>query len=134
MADFYPRSFDTRAAWHQNFENVLTTLAAKYNISAGQIAQHSSDNEWIKYWAQARFELDALREQLTSYIATIGGSDVSLDPPVTPNFTSFGTIPAEVPPGIEFRVRELARHIKGHSKYAVADGERMMRILSCALV
>ena len=131
MADYYPAAMTARAAWHQNFENILTTLATKYNILAAQVTAHSADNAWIQYWSQARFEADVFREQLTKYCNSIGGTDPSLDTPTTPNFTSFGTVPAEVPPGIDFRVRELARHIKGHSKYAVADGE-LLGIVSSA--
>lgn len=122
MPDFYPQSMDARAAWHQNFSDNLGTVQAKYNITAAQVAAAVADNTWMQFWVNARHSLDAMRQQLTKYFNEIAGNDPSLDPPAIINIV-IGGGPAEVPPGIEFRTREIARQVKGHSSYSQADGE-----------
>lgn len=122
--DFYPSSRDGRAAWHANFAAQLPgALATKYNIVAGTLAQVAADNAWMQYWVQARNDADALRQQLTQYFNIIAGRDDSLPAPAPINFALAPGSPAEVPPGIEERVREIARQIKGHISYSKADGE-----------
>lgn len=123
MADWYPQGADSRAAWHANWAAQLPALATKYGIAAAATTQVAADNTWMQYWVQARHDADQLKQQLTKYFNEIGGSDPSLDPPAPIDFTLQGTAPAEVPPGIEFRTREIARQIKGHASYATADGE-----------
>lgn len=128
MADFYPASMDARAAWHQNFADNITLLQVKYNLTAAQVAQIQEDNDWIQFWVQARHTLDAQSQQLSKYFNDIAGSDPTIDPPAVINIVISGG-PDEPPPGIEFRTREIARHIKGHSAYSEADGE-MIGIVS----
>ncbi|MFT3745521.1 MAG: hypothetical protein QM785_14665 [Pyrinomonadaceae bacterium] len=119
--DFYPGSMESRASWHVNFANNIGGLATKYNITAPQLAAITADNNWMQFWVAARLVAATFASQLSAYFNSISGNDNSLDPPAVPAI-DFGTPPTEVPPGIEFRVREIARHIKGHSSYAEADG------------
>ena len=122
--DFYPGSMESRATWHSKFAVNVVGLAAKYNITAGQLTAITNDNTWIQFWVALRFTAATFASQLAAYFNSISGNDPSLDPPATPTFElTPGIPPDEVPPGIEFRVREIARHIKGHSSYAEADGE-----------
>jgi hypothetical protein len=114
---------DSRALWHANFAAQIAALAAKYNISAAVLTQIAADNAWIQYWVQARHDADNLKQQLTKYFNEISGSDPTLDPPAPIVFQLQGAAPAEVPPGIEYRTREIARQIKGMANYASADGE-----------
>ncbi len=124
MADWYPESMDARAAWHQTFIAQLTTaLRTKYNITVAQHAAVSADAAWITHWVAMRHEADALRQQLTKYFNDIAGTDPSLDPPAPIVWGFTADPPDEVPPGVEFRARELARQIKGHSSFAEADVE-----------
>lgn len=123
MADYYPAGADSRAAWHANWAAQIVALAAKYNIGAATLAQTAADNAWIQYWAQARHDADQIKQQLTKYFNDVSGNDPSLDPPAPIDFSLKGTAPAEVPPGIEFRTREIARQIKGTVAYSQADGE-----------
>jgi hypothetical protein len=128
MADFYPKGMDARAAWHQNFADNITLLQLKYNLTAAQVAQAAADNTWMQFWVAMRHTLEARNQQVTKYFNDIAGNDPTLDPPAIIDFV-VADGPTEVPPGIEFRTRELARHIKGHSAYAEADGE-MLGIVS----
>lgn len=121
MADYYPFSMTERAVWHANWAANLPGLATKYNITPAQLAAVAADNSWIQFWVAQRSAAATFASQLAAYFNSISGPDNSLDPPATPAF-EIGLTPAEVPPGIEFRVRELARQIKGYSSYAEADG------------
>jgi hypothetical protein len=123
MSDYYAQGMEGRAGWHQNFAMQIPTFQAKYNLTNAQVAQILADAAWVVYWVQARVQADMLMQQLTKYFNGIAGSDPSIDPPAPILFALNGEAPAEVPPGIEFRVREIARHIKGHASYNNADGE-----------
>jgi hypothetical protein len=80
----------------------------------------------MQYWVGARHTFDASGQQLTKYFNTIAGKDASVPVPAT-----FGVQipqvdndpPADVPRGIEKRIRDLAKDIKGRSNYSEADGE-----------
>ena len=48
--DFYPGSMESRATWHSKFAVNVVGLAAKYNITAGQLTAITNDNTWIQFW------------------------------------------------------------------------------------
>jgi len=121
MAEFYPHNMEGKAVWHANLAANIGGLAAKYNITVGQLASIAADNTWMQYWVAKRLAAATFASQLSAYFNSIAGNDPSLDPPEMPLFEQ-NDGPTAVPPGIEFRVREIARHIKGHSSYAEADG------------
>lgn len=124
MPDFYPTNMGDKAAWHANFAANIGGLAAKYNLTAGQLTQIAGDNDWMQFWVSLRFSAATFASQLAAYFNVIAGPDNSLDPPAVPTFelTSSDPPSPEPLPGIEYRVREIARHIKGHSSYSEADG------------
>src|SRR6476620_9543825 len=120
--DFYPSSMDARAAWHVNFiKNLEGDLATKYGIAAALLTALTADKDWIVYWVNARHSADAMSQQLTSYFNTIAGKNDSADAPAAIDWALPPDPPAEVKPGIEKRVRDVAREIKGSLKYAEAD-------------
>ena len=121
--DYYPTNMDALAAWWANFIIQLTALAAKYGIDGTTVGDATKDNDWIQYWVQARHDADNLSQQLTKYFNSISGNDETLEPPAPINWVLQGGVPNERPPGIEFRVRKIARDIKNSMVYAVADGE-----------
>lgn len=115
---------DARAAWHANFnEHLPGALATKYGISAGVVTSVGDDNDFMQYWVAARHSADAQKQQLTQFFNTIAGNDESMDIPVPIDWSLPSPAPTQVPPGIEKRVRDLAREIKGSMNYAPADGE-----------
>jgi hypothetical protein len=123
MADYYPAAMEAKAAWHVNFATHIGVFSAKYNLTPAQLTSIAADRAWMEFWVAQRYAVSTFTSQLTAYFNTISGPDNSLDPPTTPEFTLDGLdAPDAVPPGIEFRVREIARHIKGHSSYSEADG------------
>jgi len=122
QTDFYPSGMDARAAWHLNFANNLPTFITKYAIGAPVAASANSDSDWMQAWVANRHAFDAAGQQLTSYFNTIAGKDSSAPAPVAFLYSLTGAV-ADVPPGIEKRVRDLARQIKGHAHYSEADGE-----------
>lgn len=124
MADWYPQSMDARAGWHANFvAHLVSAIFTKYGIPTAAVTQVNDDNIWLQYWVDARHEADSMMQGLTKYFNTIAGKDPAADPPAPVTWAFSLTAPPEVPPGIEFRVREIAKQIKGHAAYAVADGE-----------
>lgn len=122
-ADWYPGSIHALAPWWANFATQIIPLATKYGISAPVLAEIAADNAWIQYWVQARHDADALKQQLTKYFNEIAGTNPALPEPAPVNFVLSGTPPAEVPPGIEFRIRKIARDMKNSMVFAQADGE-----------
>lgn len=125
MPDWYPKNMDARAAWHQAFSDALTDLSTKYNIAPAQLTQVQNDFNWIQFWVTQRHKLELLRQNVTKYFNEIGGNDPSVNPPAEVNESIGDTPPPTVPPGVEFRTREIVRHIKGHFSYSVADGEAL---------
>jgi hypothetical protein len=79
----------------------------------------------MQYWVQARHNADELMQQLTRYFNTITGKDPNADPPAVVSGNVGSGAPAEVPPGIEFYIRETRREVVNSGNYATADGEAM---------
>lgn len=120
--DFYPRSIDARVPWHTNFGGKLPAYAAKYNITSAQVLSATHDQAWMETMGVSRNSFDTFSQKMTKYFNDIAGNDPSLNPPEALAFTLI--IPSEErKPGIEFRTREIARQIKGHTDYSAADGE-----------
>jgi len=120
--DWYPQPLAERVDWHINLDNQAVDFREKYGWSAAQVASIHADRLWIEYWYHAREEVDIKRGQLTKYISTISGNKTDADVPLTVDFTPSNEPPAEVPPGIEARTRELRRETVNKSVYAKADG------------
>ena len=53
-ADYYPTNMEGKAYWHAKFSQNIVGLAAKYNITAGQLAAIAADNDWIQFWVAER--------------------------------------------------------------------------------
>jgi hypothetical protein len=123
--DWYPQSADARMMWHLNFAPTLATFATKYNISAAMTTSADNDAAFMEAFVGLRNSADAFRQQLTKYFNDIAGNDPSLPQPTLPVAPAIPVLPTMPPPGIEFRVRELARQIKGHMAYSEADGEAL---------
>ena len=121
-SSFYPQNIDALAAWFANFTIQFAALAAKYGLSAS-VSAVQKDNLWIQYWVPARHEADNQKQGLTKFFNAIAGNDPTLAPPSSINWSLPPAPPSDVAPGIEFRVRQLARDIKGSTKYSEADGE-----------
>lgn len=123
--DWYPQGMDALAAWWANFILRRPDFEAKYPILATKKTDLENANTWIQYWVQARHNADDLGEQLTRYFNTIKGKDPNADPPNPIVWTLGGSAPAEVPPGIEFMIREVRREVVNAGDYAKADGDAM---------
>lgn len=124
--DFYPASMDAKVPWHANLAaNLPGALATKYGISAGTVAAVQADSDWIGGWVAFRHAEDTASQQLTKYFNTIAGNDSSVPAPAAFSVAIPGAAiqPTQVAPGVEKRVRDLARDIKGRSNYSEADGE-----------
>jgi hypothetical protein len=126
MSDWYPRNAGLRLVWHRNWVLKLQDqFAAKYDVSAATLAQAVADLEWMNYWHPKRFLSELYKQQLTKFYNEIAGNDPTLVAPQNPVPPEVDPMIAVPPPGIEHRTREIARQIKGHIRYSVADGEAL---------
>jgi hypothetical protein len=126
MGDYYPQNREARAAWHANFAANIGDFKTKYGIPTAIIDAIIADNLWIQFWVTYRNSFDASSQQLTKYFNSIAGSNDSLEAPLAFDIAGPDTPPAEVPPGIEKRIRDLASFIKGNKAvYSEADGEKL---------
>jgi len=127
LSDYYPQSMDARMVWHANFYDQLKNhgFATKYGIDGGTVDALLAITTWFEYWVPLRHSLDAYSQQVTGYFNTTAGKNEDADPPSQPTYSPVGTIPPDVPPGIEKFTRDIAKQIKNSTIYAPADGEAM---------
>lgn len=120
--DFIPQSWSAFADWFQNFYTQLVVLAAKYGVT-DKLPQLERDNSWVGYWVGAKVSVKQQEKQLTDYIDAVTRGELGSAPPSIPEWGLPASQPANVPPGIKARVREVAAIIKAQkSIYTTADG------------
>ncbi|MGB2752442.1 MAG: hypothetical protein WBC19_10335 [Pyrinomonadaceae bacterium] len=123
-SDFYPNNREAVAAWHANLAANIGSVKTKYGITVSVQTQVAEDNAWIQFWVAYRNAFDASSQQLTKYYNTIAGGSEQPETPLPFTIAAPVDPPAEVPPGIEKRARDLASFIKGNKAvYSEADGE-----------
>lgn len=130
--DWYPQDPLEVVAFHVNFALQLPTLAAKYNISQETLDQVAADAAWVAYWLPVPIQLKNIRKSLTEYIRAVGGNTKAARQPNPIGSLLQGPPPHEVPPGVEFRTRKLARMIRGSMVYSPADGALLGIIMPSA--
>jgi len=122
--DFIPNNWSAFADWSENFNTYLPDLAAKYGISAATLAQTVLDNNWVKYWVQAKVAAKAQEKQLNDYADEIANGALNAPAPKEPTWALPANPPPAVAPGVKKRYRETAGGIKAQkSIYTQADGE-----------
>ena len=122
--DFIPKIGRLLPIGRTIINSQLQNLAAKYGISAGKLTQTQKDNDWVKYWGQAKFNAKAQDKQLTDYADTIANGNLGTPQPNEPTWALPPDSPLAVAPGIKRRFREIAAEIKAQkSIYTQADGE-----------
>jgi hypothetical protein len=122
--DWLPVKPELFAEWLENFNAKLPgTLATKYGITAGELAQLQKDNDWTQYWVQAKLQTEMQKKQINDYFDTIT-KEPDEPQPAEPTLNLPEGTPAPVPPGVRRRVRDIAAKIKGQKAiYNQADGE-----------
>lgn len=123
--DWYEKALEPLGAWWANFFLRRPEFEAKYPILETKKAELEAIAAWIAYWVAARHSFDESSKQLTKYFSTIAGNDPNADPPMTFTIALPPGAPADVPPGIEFTIREIRRETVGYANYAKADGEAL---------
>ncbi len=122
-ADWYPTKIELLPDWHQNFVTQLPTVAAKYGITAGQMADAQKDSDWVAYWVNALNEIKQQVDQLEEYFEQILKLPKGSPEPLVPVITLPANQPGAVLVGVRERTREIANFIKGNPNYSKADGE-----------
>ena len=125
MADWYPNSMDSLAAWWANFLLQYPNFESKYAVLHTNNTALDAAGAWVEYWVDARHSFDETSKQISAYFNTIAGNDPNADPPSLPIVALPPNTPAEVPPGIETFIRDIRREVVGMTNYAKADGEAM---------
>ena len=122
--DFIPNTWSAFADWSDNFNTQLQVLAAKYGISAAKLAQTDKDNDWVKYWVQAKFNAKLQEKQLNDYVAGVANGELNAAQPAEPTWALPAGSPTAVATGVKRRYREIAAEIKAQkSIYTESDGE-----------
>jgi hypothetical protein len=119
--DWYPDSLQERVDWHINLDTQAGAFKEKYGWDGTTLAWIHADRLWIEYWYNRKVGVELREKEMTAYIAAISGNKKDADVPQTPDFSADAP-PAEVPPGIEARTRDLRRETVGRSFYSKADG------------
>jgi hypothetical protein len=120
--DWYPSSFEGQVAFHVNLDDTANDFKAKYGWDDATLAWIHADRLWMVYWYNRQLAIKGKTTELTQYVEKISGNKKDVDPPQTPDFSPASAAPAEVPPGIEDRTRELRRETVNKSNYSDADG------------
>ncbi len=122
--DFIPKNWSAFADWSDNYNTQLQVLAAKYGVSAAKLTQNGKDNDWVKYWVQAKFNGKQQEKQLGDYVDDMANGELNDPQPAEPTWALPADPPPAVPPGVKKRYREIAAFIKAQkSIYTEADGQ-----------
>lgn len=122
--DFIPTGWSAFAEWIENFATHLPALATKYGISATKVTQTTTDNAWVQYWVQAKFNAKLQEKQLNDFVDAVVNGELGKPNGDTPVWELPADPPTDVDTGIKKRVREIAAEIKAQkSIYTEADGE-----------
>jgi len=123
---FFPNDIEQQILWLINFDDRLSTYAAKYGITPAQLTSVSNDREWLIYWFQLHGETIAYMEGFTKFKNEAAyGVNTGGTPSVAPTPPLAGVAPTAVAPGVFPRVLSIANAIKVHVDYTIADGEAL---------
>jgi hypothetical protein len=121
--DFLPRNWAAFAVWFANFIVQLEVLKTKYGVSSEKIEALGLDNLWTQFWANKQDAAKQQKKQLTDFVDGVRQGKLGA-PELSNPVWSLGTMPGNVPTGINDRIREAANFIKSQkSIYSIADGE-----------
>jgi hypothetical protein len=120
---FFPDDLPGQIDWLDTFSSNLTAYTAKYGITA---VATIADNEWMQYWYGLHTQAQAAGQTFTAFKneAAFGVPPGSLAS-VPPVFPVAPPPPATVAPGVFPRALSIAKAIKVHKDYTVADGEAL---------
>ena len=123
---FVPSTDLGKQTWLNNLANKINTYAAKYNISASEMADVIAVALYFAYWNNYIQQMREYILKLTAYKNEIrDGVAAGGSPSVEPSLPVFGPPPAAVPPGGFKRVVGLCNSMKKKTVYTVADGQDM---------
>ena len=112
--------------WLINFAGKLSTYAAKYGISLGEVADITADKEYCNFWWQHHLEVQIYDQNVTAFKnALFHGVPAGSAAPVEPVPPVLGTVPAAVAPDVFGRATSIGNRIKSHKDYSTTDGEAL---------
>lgn len=121
MKNFYlPKAENARVSWIQNFDVKLPNYAAKYGISAAELADVRQSSLGLAFYVGYAGQIAEYSKKMNTFkVELASGSIGALSLPVAP---SIGTPPALPPAGIFKRVASVVSKIKNHLQYTENDG------------
>ncbi len=130
MKKYYlPKEDAKLALWLQNLSTKIAAYAAKYGITAAEVAFIQQAAAYFAFWLNALNQLNAAMQNLTGFKNEIrDGVKAGGSPSVTPADILFGVPPAAVPHGILAAIRSIVGRIKKHQSYTTADGEQLYQL------
>ena len=125
MKKYYlPKEDAKLVEWLQNLSAKISIYAAKYGISAAEIAFIQNAAAYFIFWFNALSQLNGAVQKVTAFKNQIrDGVKAGGSQGVTPVDILFGTPPTAVPPGILPTIRTIVARIKKNQAYSKSDGE-----------
>lgn len=112
--------------WLINFADKLSTYAAKYGITAAEVAGIVADKEYCNFWWQHHLQVHIYDQNVTAFKnAVFYGVPAGTAAPIEPVPPVLGTVPEAVAPGVFGRSTSIGNRIKKHIDYTITDGEAM---------
>ena len=121
---FMPSTYLGKFQWLQNFANKVGNYAAKYGLTAAEVADMVAAALFFAYWTNYTNQYAEYQKKLTQYLAELrdgvpAGATSSV-PPIPP---VIGVAPPAVDPGIFKRAIAMVGVIKNRRNYTDADGK-----------
>jgi hypothetical protein len=121
---YLPASDAARATWLVTFAATAPTFAAKYGLTAAELASLAADAVAFGNILAAQNTFINLGQQLTAYKNALRNGLPAGQVPAVPTVPAL-VLGAPVAPGIFQRTAALVNRIKTHLQYTDADGQAM---------
>ncbi|MGE0637261.1 MAG: hypothetical protein AB7G44_10625 [Bacteroidia bacterium] len=121
---FSPRSEQKKADWFSNFAQKIAGYAAKYNLSATEVADVIASEQYFAYWFNYMKLFKEYMLKVTAYKNEVrDGVPAGAEPSVPPTPLAAPLPPPATAPGGYARAIALGNSIKEKSNYTIADGQ-----------
>ena len=121
---FMPATYMGKFQWLQNFANKIGAYAAKYGITAAEVADMVAAALFYAYWNNYNNQYAEYQKKLTQYLTELrDGVPAGATASVAPTPPTIGVPPPSVEPGIFKRAVALVNIIKSRISFTNADGK-----------
>lgn len=119
---FMPSDDAGKELWLKNFAAKLPRYAAKYSISTAELTDMQQSAVYFTFMLDYHNQHKDFAKKLTEFKNEIRSGVVNIMASVAPVPPTFANTPPVVPSGIFVRAVSIAKRLKDHHNYTVADG------------